>query len=75
MIIPKENLNPGRWYIGFTWKNNRQTGCASMEWNGNAFELGNLLMSYRGFDEPHDGFEPVMDDLPPKAPSSMRMAA
>lgn len=75
MIIPKENLNPGRWYVGFLWKNNRQTAQMSLEWNGTAFQLGDFLASYRGFDEPHDGFEPIMSDLPPKPPEAQAQAA
>lgn len=69
MQIPMENLDPGRWYIGFVWKNGRQTGVLSMEWDGKLFRNGDYAMSYREYGTGMDGFEPSMPDLPPEPPA------
>lgn len=75
MVIPQENLDPGRWYVGFVWKNFRQVGVNSLEWDGNVFLYGSKTLPYRGFGDTSDGFEPAMPDLPPKPPNEMRKAA
>ena len=37
-MISKENLEPGKWYEGFVFRNHRQNGLGVLCWDGEVFE-------------------------------------